>query len=453
MFKKIFPYLIILILLLPVLLPLFQKGFFLSDDGEWMVIRLSAFHETLKTGQFPVRFLERLNHGYGYPVMDFLYPLPFYAGEAIHLIGFNFADSVKILFGLSWILGAVFMTMLAGPVAGIVYSYLPYRIFDVYTRGSLGESFAFIWPPLIFYLIDIYFEKKKLKYLSLAALSTAALICSHNVIAFLFVPVIFSYLILKNWESKDWKLVTGYWLLAIGCSAWFWFPALYDLQYTRAAQTAVSDFSQYFLNWQLLGLTVPIILVTTLLHNIVVKKFHFHNIHNNNNQINYLLFVSLIALFFTLPFSAFIWQNTPLSKLIQFPWRILSVVVFTTAVLSGYLIKINKFFALIIILAVFNGLLVLKFNSVEKPAGFYETNDDTTTVKNEYMPKWVKVDPQNRPAIKQTVYFPGHVITDFDENGVIKSTQPVKFQETPPRLIADIVSVIMITLCLFLLFF
>ncbi|MEK7565420.1 MAG: hypothetical protein AAB506_00025 [Patescibacteria group bacterium] len=436
MLKKIFPYLIILIFLLPLLFPLFQKGFFLSDDGEWMVIRLSAFHETLKTGQFPVRFLERLNHGYGYPVLNFLYPLPFYIGEAIHLLGFSFADSVKILFGASWILGAIFMGMLAGPVAAIVYSYLPYRIFDVYTRGSLGESFAFIWPPLIFYLLNKFFGNKRLKYLSLAALSTAALIISHNVIALLFTPVIFIYIVLKNWKLRDWKLVFGFWFLVFGASAWFWFPAIYDLQYTRAAQVAVSDFSQYFLNRHLLGLAIPLILFIAL----KIKRPFF-------------VIVSLVALFLTLPQSSFIWQNTPFPKLIQFPWRILSVVVFASAVLSGYLVKINKFFALILILVVVNGLLVLKFNPVERPAGFYETNDDTTTVKNEYMPKWVKVDPKNRAIEKLTVYFPGHVVTDFDNNGIIKSNQPVKFAETPPRLAADIVSIIVVILCLSLLLF
>lgn len=229
MLRRFIPYLIIIFLVLPLFWPLLQPGFFVTDDGDWMIIRLSAFHETLKTGQFPVRFLERLNHGYGYPVTNFLYPLPFYLGEAIHLLGFNFVDSIKILFIASIVLGAIFMYLYAGLIAAIIYTYFPYRLFDIYKRGSLGEAIAFIFPPLIFYLID---KKKTVP----AAIATAALITSHNVIAFIFLPVIILY-------SRNFKLI----FLALILSAWFWLPALYDLQYTRAATVQVADFSKYFL--------------------------------------------------------------------------------------------------------------------------------------------------------------------------------------------------------------
>ena len=113
--KKILIFLLLLVLIIPAIWPLFQPGFFVTDDGNWMIIRLSAFHETLRSGQFPVRFLERLNHGLGYPVLDFLYPLPFYLGELIHLLGFNFIDSVKILFALSFIARLLFFNFFLEP--------------------------------------------------------------------------------------------------------------------------------------------------------------------------------------------------------------------------------------------------------------------------------------------------------------------------------------------------
>src|SRR3989344_6542362 len=78
--------------------PFFKKGFFESHDGEWMVIRFSAFHQTLAAGQFPVRFVDRLNNNYGFPVTNFLYPLPFYLSEIPKALGFGFVDSVKITF-------------------------------------------------------------------------------------------------------------------------------------------------------------------------------------------------------------------------------------------------------------------------------------------------------------------------------------------------------------------
>src|SRR3990167_6988014 len=99
MVKKYILALIILSIL--ALWPFFKKGYFESHDGEWMVIRQSAFHQALSSGQFPVRFVDRLNNNYGYPVLNFLYPLPFYTAEIPKLLGLGFVDSVKAIFVLS----------------------------------------------------------------------------------------------------------------------------------------------------------------------------------------------------------------------------------------------------------------------------------------------------------------------------------------------------------------
>src|SRR5215469_14540665 len=104
-------FLIILLLIvftLPSVLPLVHHGFFQTDDGEWMVIRLSAFYQALHDGQFPVRFLQRLNFGYGYPVAEFLYPGSFYFGSVLHIIRFGFVNSIKLVFGISFICSAFF---------------------------------------------------------------------------------------------------------------------------------------------------------------------------------------------------------------------------------------------------------------------------------------------------------------------------------------------------------
>src|SRR3989338_10345632 len=89
---------LIIVFSLIALWPFFKKGYFVSHDGEWMVIRFSAFHQALASGQIPVRFVDRLNNNYGYPVLNFLYPLPFYLAEIPKLLGFGFVDSIKIIF-------------------------------------------------------------------------------------------------------------------------------------------------------------------------------------------------------------------------------------------------------------------------------------------------------------------------------------------------------------------
>ena len=90
-----------------ILWPLLKRGFFISDDGEWMVIRLTAFFQSLKDGQFPVRYLNRLNNNYGYPVSNFLYPGFLYIGSLLRLLGFSYVNDIKIIFAVSVIGTAV----------------------------------------------------------------------------------------------------------------------------------------------------------------------------------------------------------------------------------------------------------------------------------------------------------------------------------------------------------
>src|SRR3972149_7418364 len=95
-------YLILIIFLsLLALWPFFKKGYFETHDGDWIIIRFSAFHQTLAASQIPVRFVDRLNNNYGYPVFNFLYPLPFYLAEIPKVLGFGFVDSVKIVLIIS----------------------------------------------------------------------------------------------------------------------------------------------------------------------------------------------------------------------------------------------------------------------------------------------------------------------------------------------------------------
>src|SRR3990172_3479022 len=108
MVKKYLPIVILLLLTIPSIWFLLLPGFFESDDGEWMVIRFSAFYQALSDGQFPTRFLGRLNHGFGYPVANFLYPGFMYLAVPLKLLGFGFVSSIKLILVLSMLGGSFF---------------------------------------------------------------------------------------------------------------------------------------------------------------------------------------------------------------------------------------------------------------------------------------------------------------------------------------------------------
>lgn len=470
----------------PLLFTLFHPGFLVTDDGNWMIIRLSAFYEALRQGQFPVRFLPRLNNGYGYPVADFLYPLFLYLGSFIHIFHINFTLTIKILFALS--IGASFVGSylwlrkqfgaLAAFVGATIYSIFPYHMWDITKRGSLGEVLAMGIVPFIFWQIDS-------SSILLTALGIALLILSHNTLALLFLPILILYMILER------KIKLGIFslLLGITLSAFFWLPALFDKQFTVFDTTSVASFTQYFLTSQLYSLIGIVSFVVIILAAIgVVRK--------QNHRVIFFLVVTLFSLSLTNRVSQNIWEVLQLGKYVQFPFRFLSIAALGIGFLGAYIIgsakKSQSFFiagVCIILVYLSSWSFLFTKNYQYYPDTYYSTNQDTTTVQNEYMPKTVRKqylssqhEEVSGKAITSTrnlvdkgstlsftlqtshatqitigkVFFPGWVVMVDDKSvkmltndyGFIMFTVPqgnhavvARFGETTLRIIADCISV------------
>ena len=427
-------YLIILIALsLIALWPFFKKGYFESHDGEWMVIRFTAFHQALASGQFPVRFVDRLNNNYGYPVLNFLYPLPFYLAEIPKTLGFGFVDSIKLIFIFSsvssvvamfWALSIVFnkKSSLAG---AILYLFVPYRFVDLYVRGSFGENLAFLFIPLVTGSIFKIAKGEKI-FIPLLSLSSASLILSHNVIAILFLPffIIFSLLVAQKAKVEIFKSF----ILGALTAVFFWLPAIYDLKFVRLSQIKVSEIPDHLVtlfkiiipSWgygpspnsseglstqigivpAVIAVSCPILILTKRAKEKVVIL-----------QVIVVLIAILLMIKPALPF----WQNVPYTDVIQFPWRMLSLVVFAQSFLAAYLINISPQRNLIAFLAV--AAAVISTITYTKPQTFvdrgddyYATNEDTTTVRDEYLPIWVKEKPKTRADQKIQLKGSGEII-------------------------------------------
>lgn len=388
-----------------------------------MIIRFSAFHQALTAGQFPVRFVDRLNNNYGYPVINFLYPLPFYLSEIPKLIGLDFIGSVKSVFILSTIASSLAMYWclsirfgkLESLTGAIVYLYIPYRFVDLYVRGSIGESLAFVFPPLC--LAAIYKIKAGNKvFLPALSIFTALLILSHNVIAALFVPIIiFEVLFVLDKFRKEAILSLMLGLLA---SAFFWIPAIYDLQYVKFSEIKISEITAHLVgflklvvpswNWgpnpnstdglsPQFGIVSIFVFLATLLATLFSKK---------RDKLIIVFLVTYAVIFFLMTdISRLIWQSVPFLDIIQFPWRLLSLIVFFSAYFSAFVTGYVKNKVLISVLIV-AGSIISTFpytfpKSFENyPDGYYSTNEDTTTVRDEYMPLWVQEKPQRRASSK-----------------------------------------------------
>jgi len=373
MIKKILnKYLFVLILLLsiPAVRYLFVHGFFgVSDDLHigW----LYEMDRVIKMFQFPPRFVPDLSFGFGYPLFTFVYPLPFYIGELIHLLGFSLVNSVKIVFGLSIPFSMYFMykflkeflsqeLSLAGSV---LYVYAPYRAVEIFVRGGIGEIVAFVFIPIIaLAFIRITSEKSSLRWIGICAFSIAALILSHNIMAYMFMPFAVILLIArlifltKNKKKAVLHSLSGV-ILGLLVSIYFWFPAIsesslmhYDtvFNFYDHFPTLIQFITPYFGY----GASVPgpydtmsfyfgltgLLMVFLGLASFIIKFKKFSK--EEKIFIVWSTFVFFVSIFMMNHRSAFLWRSLPLLPYFQFPWRFISMVVFSSPI---FLLGFSKY--------------------------------------------------------------------------------------------------------------
>lgn len=375
---------------LMVLFPLLKPGFFITDDGDWMVIRLSAFYQSLREGQFPVRFLGRLNSSFGYPVANFLYPGYLYIGSVFHAAGLSYVDAVKLILFGSVITGSIgsFLWLrrrfgqLESLIGAIGYAWSPYLLFDIYKRGSVGEVLAMGIVPLALWAMET--DRRVL-----FALFIAAIIVSHNSLAALFVSLLVILVLLR----QQWKFLP---FIASGLfmSAFFWFPAIFEQRYVIFSRITVSDPLKYFVP--------PVLLLQLGL--VYAAAFLVASWKNYRTAGSRLYLASFfVGLFLATPASAFLWQIRPFAQAFQFPYRFLSLVTVLGPWVLGLALeqvpgRYRLVAAAILVLSLFYPAYQNQYRiqMVDRPEGYYSTNEATTTVHDEYLPIWARVKPDNR---------------------------------------------------------
>ena len=411
------PFLIILLLCVPVILPYFNSGYFPTHDGEWAVVRLGDMFRTLRDMQFPPRYSGALNFGYGYPLFNFAYPMPYYIGVIFNLFLHSFILSIKLLFILSVLLSSVFMYLASsklwsnkwsGIVSSILYIYLPYRMVDLYVRGSVGESIAMILFPFILLFALRLFESpfSRITVLMLSV-SIGALVMTHNIMTILFLPVLVLFIGIRIFIEKRFDVLQTFLLclfFGAGLSFFFWFPALYEKSNILLSKIPIADRNLYFVpfdkliipSWDYgtptekgaftyqLGLgQIGVIIVSffILLFSFIKSKFIQTPI---KKFAIIILFSYVICLLGTFSISSLIWTNTPLLSEINYPWTLLSQLGFLSSLLAGFLviegreIKIIVFIMAIVAVAqVYPYARPVKYSYYSDQ--YYLTNEATTT--------------------------------------------------------------------------
>ena len=381
--------LILFLLIFPAFALLFQKGYFTMHD-DLQSMRQLEMDKCFRDLQIPCRWVPDLGYGYGYPLFNYYPPFPYLLGQFYRTFGFSYIDIVKLIGITGFIATAAFMYLLSrefwgrsgGLISSAFYTYAPYHSVDFWVRGAMNEFWAMCFYPFIFWSTYKLIQTNQKKYISLVSISVSLLMLSHNPMLMIFAPVylawIFFWLLkFRSIRSIRNLALSAFW--ALGLAAFFTLPIIFETKYASVwtltsgyfnylahfvplsrmfwwvkwgygasglGQTDFLSFHIGYLHW-----ITPTFLLISLIFS---KKLRGHKF-----LIILLTLFILAALFMMHQKSTFIWQHFKPLGFLQFPWRFLTIAVFSASLLSGAIVKVlnKKIFSsfLLTLLILING--------------------------------------------------------------------------------------------------
>ncbi|MGE5262429.1 MAG: hypothetical protein ACM3S0_03540 [Acidobacteriota bacterium] len=351
------------------LAPLTAPGYFIyGHDARHSVYFLQMFDLSMRDGAWYPRWATDMVFGYGYPLWIILAPMPFFIGQAFHVVGFDFVSAVKAVDGLALFFSSLAMYLYAsrvlnknaGLVAAVAYTYVPYHLVDLYVRSAQAELVSFIFPPLVLWAFHQLAKTRQSRYIPLAALSYAGLVLAHISMAVVFTPIIGIYLILLFFSSRSgnfhWRFALYSFCtiaLALGLAAVFLLPVLMEQKYLTSDPLIGGFFNyrKHFVNAsQLLSpfwgygyagengndrFSLQLGLMPILLALVGLGAWKRVD-HTAQRHMAFFALVVAAVVLAILPVSAGVWEPfSAVVAFVQFPWRLLIVAGFALAFLSG----------------------------------------------------------------------------------------------------------------------
>lgn len=389
------PYLLLLLVLaLPALAPLAAPGYmFDAHDGRHSVFYVQMFDASIRDGALWPRWAMHHTQGLGYPTFLIQAPLGFYVAEVFVLLGLSITMSVK----LAWLVGTLAgawgiyrLTVywlgdhaiaewraggadgprldgvrLAAVASGLLYTYFPYHLVDLYVRAALADTLLLAWVPWLIYAFDRLLVLGSApgwpRRLGVAALVLAGTLLTHAFALLSIAPLVVTLVIFRlaqRWRRHGfpWRetlLAGAGGALALLIYAIFLVPLLVEGRYLNQ-QVYVSggyDYRDHFVQvGQFLspywgfgysddpvgandGMPFQLGLVQVVLA--IVALFTVRRAERARAEMGYLLVVGVGLLFVMSPLARPLWDAVPPLAVIQFPWRLLALSGFVFSALGG----------------------------------------------------------------------------------------------------------------------
>lgn len=401
-----------IVVLSPLLLPLVAPGTLHQFDMLLHLERISAFYRSLTEGITPPTWSTYLSYGLGSPVLIYNWSFPYYVACVFLAFGSTLVDSYKWTTALSYIaafsLMFVFLKKLTGRIPALVgaiwYVWVPYRFNINYLRGAIGEEFAWIFWPGIFWSTHLLFEKKYRQGFLTGSLMWALLVWSHTPLFAMIVPLWMLFLAAQWFRTKNFRAIivsVGSLLFGMGLVAWTWIPILIERSYL-SYNLHEAIFQDNFVSWQQL-LNQPHILDFGLTY----QRFYaigwpilfiaLLTLLTRPNVLQWIILaMGAFSVFLLRPASIPLWEYIPLlSPTINFPQRFLALTGFCGSILAALFVQKHKKSAVFLsFLVILLGIPFITLNQNREPnlALLNSPVLTTTDVWGEFRPKTAPAD-------------------------------------------------------------
>ncbi len=402
----------LLVVSLFIVWPIFLPGYF-SHHDDLQVMRIFEMKKCFLDLQIPCRWVPDMGYGNGFPLYNYYSAFPYYLGGLLSFV-FGYIWAAKLLFFLPLFFGGLGIYLLSKTLydddhnsasskniallSAILYTFAPYRSLDAYVRGAVAESFALALIPFVFYFVlNLSRKNSKINFFGLT-ISLGLFLLTHNIMTMFFLPIllVWTFVLIVRSKGTNFKSIIAGFILAFGIAGFFLLPAFLEKDLVQTDSLTRGD-----LNFRVHFVAIPQLFVERdwgfgasvfgpndtisfqigwphwILVAISILFLSFRLFKKKQQDIfltfSILFFVIVFAggIFMTHNLSAFVWEKIGLLRFTQFPWRFLSLAIFSASIIGVYFVsKIAERYRLIIVLII--GVLTILLNvSYFRPEKFY----------------------------------------------------------------------------------
>jgi hypothetical protein len=325
------------------LLPVMLYGVPRGNDLPHHYRMAISFYDSIRDGTLYPGWNAEANAGYGDASFRFYPPAAYYALSAARALAGNWYDASLLLFALLSAAGAlgvyfwarIFLHASLAMWAGILYTFAPYHINEIYQAFLLPEYAASAVLPFAFGFTALVCTKGRTRDVAGLSVAYALLILTHLPLAVIGSFALFVYAMLMMSKADLLKTIVRLALavtLGLAASARYWVTMAAELPWMKGSggkSVLWFDYRYNFLFWESVeGATTwwaNVLAIATALMLVPGVAMMLRRVNKGERTARAVALLALLSFFMATPLSRPVWMVLPPLQKVEFPWRWLAV--------------------------------------------------------------------------------------------------------------------------------